>query len=390
MYRKNVFILGAGFSANAGAPVMRNFLDKARELRDDPRSNLSEEDRKTFGNVFQRLNELRVAQARMDVDLENIEHLFSLLDMDIEFGGITKSTLRQELIFLILRTLEKTIRPETLNAGWAALKMSEQGGPPIRQRSIWTNYVQLFCGLCSRRWIKGPFGVSKDSTCPDTIITMNYDCLVDDSLVRLGVQPAYAIKGSESPQEFKQLEHKVRLLKLHGSANWFICNSDICRDKVVVVGGTPGQRLEYFYGQHCPNCGQNAVQPLIVPPTWAKGGQSEILRSVWSEALRALREAGRIFIMGYSLPSSDEFFRYMLALALATNESVEKVIVVNRSDEARGTFEKLFHQQFRERRLIWKQATVEGYGHELGNELGQYAHGLDPDMISASGIQISQ
>jgi hypothetical protein len=114
MFRKNVFILGAGFSANAGAPVMWDFIARAKELRDDQRLNLPEEDRKTFGLVFQRLSELRVAQAKMAIDIENIEHLFSLLDMDIEFGGTTKLTLRRDLIFLILRTLEKTIRTENL------------------------------------------------------------------------------------------------------------------------------------------------------------------------------------------------------------------------------------------------------------------------------------
>jgi NAD-dependent SIR2 family protein deacetylase len=37
---RNVFILGAGFSAEAGAPVIRNFLDVSRELFDDPDSGL--------------------------------------------------------------------------------------------------------------------------------------------------------------------------------------------------------------------------------------------------------------------------------------------------------------------------------------------------------------
>ena len=90
MFRKNVYILGAGFSANAGAPVMRNFIEQSKLLRDDARLGLSAEDQKAFERVFKRLGELRVAQARMTIDLENIEHLFSLLDMDIDFGGKTR------------------------------------------------------------------------------------------------------------------------------------------------------------------------------------------------------------------------------------------------------------------------------------------------------------
>ena len=117
LFRKNVYILGAGFSANAGAPVMRDFIEHAKLLRDDPRLGLPSEDQKTFERVFKRLGELRVAQARMTIDLENIEHLFSLLDMDIDFGGKSAGTLRQDLIFLILRTLERTIQTENLSRG---------------------------------------------------------------------------------------------------------------------------------------------------------------------------------------------------------------------------------------------------------------------------------
>lgn len=63
LFRKNVYILGAGFSANAGAPVMKNFVEQAKLLRDDPRRGLPNEDQKTFERVFKRLGELRVAQA---------------------------------------------------------------------------------------------------------------------------------------------------------------------------------------------------------------------------------------------------------------------------------------------------------------------------------------
>src|SRR5258708_30419435 len=90
-------------------------------------------------------------------------------------------------------------------------------------------------------------------------------------------------------------------------------------------------------------------QPIIVPPTWAKGGQSEVLRPVWAKALEALREAGRIFIIGYSMPSTDQFFRYMLALALAANGKLDRVVVVNTSAEAQKTFQHLFHSEFRNR-----------------------------------------
>lgn len=159
----------------------------------------------------------------------------------------------------------------------------------------------------------------------------------------------------------------------------------------MIAGGTPTKRLEYFYAPHCPHCGQTAVEPVIVPPTWSKGGQSELLRPVWSEALKALREAGRIFIIGYSMPSTDEFFRYMLALALATNEGLDKVVVVNDSSDAQKTFESLFHSQFGARKLRPVDLKIEAYTTQtdgLGWELGQRQVGFNQSMIEDSGFRL--
>jgi len=43
-YEKNVFILGAGASVEAGIPVVNDFLARARQLLDNPQSRLDDED----------------------------------------------------------------------------------------------------------------------------------------------------------------------------------------------------------------------------------------------------------------------------------------------------------------------------------------------------------
>jgi hypothetical protein len=392
LFRKNVYILGAGFSANAGAPVMWNFIEQAKLLLDDVRLGLPSEDRKTFARVFKRLAEIRVAQARMAIDVENIEHLFSLLDMDIDFGGQSPGSLRQDLIFLILRTLERTIQTENLSRGGWGMPIQDMGDEKqTHMRGLIANYVELFSALASRRWIRGTHGIPHDGRCQDTIITMNYDCLVDDCLTKMGVRPGYGLQNPHLPTEFKYCGYEMSVLKLHGSANWFKCNSEQCVGRIVLAGGNATKRLEYFYGQYCPNCHRSGVEPVIVPPTWAKGGQSEVLRPVWSEALKALREAGRIFIIGYSMPSTDEFFRYMLALALAENEGLDKVLVVNDSAEAQKRFENLFHSQFGMRKLKPVPIKIEAYttsSNGLGWELGQRQVGFDQALIEDSGFRL--
>jgi len=385
VFRKNVFILGAGFSANAGAPVMWNFIERAKQLRDDQRLGLPSEDHKTFGRVFQRLAELRVAQAKMAIDIENIENLFSLVDMDIEFGGTAAKALRQDLIFFILRTLQQSIRAN-VEPSTSTLRMRKPSGE-IYQKNVQANYVELFSALASRRWIAGPLGVPENGDCQDAIITMNYDCLVDDCLLRLGVQPDYGLECTDPPLQFTRHPRRIALLKLHGSANWFKCNSEQCHGRISIDPGNPSARLEYFYGKRCSQCGRE-VEPVIVPPTWAKGGSSEVLRSVWAGALRALRDAGQIFIIGYSMLSTDEFFKYMLALSLATNEHLDRVFVVNPSKEAQDGFAKLFHSQFTARKLVQISQKIGDYVYPLGNELGQFNHGFDEAMVRASGVTI--
>ena len=372
---------------------MKNFVEQAKLLRDDPRRGLLDEDRKTFERVFRRLAELRVAQARMTIDIENIEHLFSLLDMDLEFGpkiaGPPGPSLRQDLIFLILRTLEKTIQTGNLPRGGYAFPMWMNGNSV--STGVAANYVEVFSALASRRWMTGKLGIPPDGKCQDTIITLNYDCLLDDCLAKIGVLPEYGLQNRQLPPEYSQCHCELSVLKLHGSANWFKCNSGNCSG-IVIAGGSPAKRLEYFYGQHCPHCRQGTVEPVIVPPTWAKGGQSDVLRPVWARALAALREAGRIFIIGYSMPSTDQFFRYMLALALASNEMLDKVIVVNTSADAQKTFEELFRSEFGLRKLKRvdlpiAEYAVRGGNDSLGFELGQFQEGLDKSAVEGSGFR---
>ena len=56
------------------------------------------------------------------------------------------------------------------------------------------------------------------------------------------------------------------------------------------------------------------VEPLIVPPTWNKTDYQGALRSVWARAAQELGEAREIFVVGYSLPETDKFFKYLFGL----------------------------------------------------------------------------
>src|SRR5712692_5125562 len=255
LYHKNVFILGAGFSADAGAPVMSDFLQRARHLLDDPGSGLGEPDREAFARIFEFLRELRAAESKITLDLENIEHLFGLAEMDLEFGGRDRGAFRRDLIFLILRTLERSIRADLPRSMSIVTKEGEQRW----SRGVAANYGELFAALASRRWLGGTHAIPHDGVCQDTIITMNYDCFLDDALIRLQVNPHYALPNVSYEDDYTRFPCRIALLKLHGSANWIRCASESCKGRIWVWKGGPATRLEYFYGRACPGCSQQSV-----------------------------------------------------------------------------------------------------------------------------------
>ncbi len=105
-FRKNVFIVGAGFSAEAGTPVVQNFFEKAMELWKDPASFLSADERPIFEQVFNYRQSLEGAESRVGIDLDNIEDLFGTVEMASQLGIGDAHTTRKNLVYVILRTLE--------------------------------------------------------------------------------------------------------------------------------------------------------------------------------------------------------------------------------------------------------------------------------------------
>ena len=94
----------------------------------------------------------------------------------------------------------------------------------------------------------------QNGLCQDTIITMNYDCFLDDALVRVGVAPDYGLPGATYPQEVTILPFRISLLKLHGSANWLRCTSESCSRRIWIWEGGLAAQLEYLYGRPCSAC----------------------------------------------------------------------------------------------------------------------------------------
>lgn len=170
----------------------------------------------------------------------------------------------------------------------------------------------------------------------DTIISFNYDCVMDHAL-RTGGDGKWSAKygyafpnanrvsgfpawnATNPPQAHNQ---SVNLLKLHGSINWFPFPDD---------NKKPLRLRERPYKQ----AGEKLYE--IVPPEYSKTvGSRPVFRALLSNAELALRRAEVIAFVGFSFTPTDLDVEALFRLALAGNgQRLRRIVVANRSDEHR-------------------------------------------------------
>jgi len=80
--------------------------------------------------------------------------------------------------------------------------------------------------------------------------------------------------------------------------------------------------------------------PYIVPPTWNKAIHPQMER-LWSKAAEVLSEAENVVVIGFSLPDSDKFFRYLFALGVMSPTKIRRVRVVDKDPNVAPRFQRL-------------------------------------------------
>lgn len=327
----NVYILGAGFSKEAGAPLVHDFLDRAREFFADPDSALDTQEREQFERVFKFKREVARAREKFRIDLDDIEQLFGLVEMSQRLGSESPAT-RDATVYLIAKTLQLALantsgRPQArfaLASGYAGQASSftkyvrkQATGGDVFETDIYTHFALLLSGRYDDQ-------KKLPSRC-NTVITFNYDLVLDDALARVGATPGYELAGAEFDEPDNGATPRVPLLKLHGSTNWAICGCKQIRVLGQKITGNP----ENFRSMRCSKCNQPGLRLLLVPPSWDKSEYSQVMQPVWTRAVEALKNATRICVIGYSMPEADAFFKFLLALGLAENDRLYKLIVVD-------------------------------------------------------------
>jgi hypothetical protein len=307
-----VVLLGAGCSRSAGAPLMNDFLDRARALFD-----LSEVEpwRTEFQSVFDAVGRLGAVHSKSQLDVVNLEAVFNAFEMALQlrkFPGMNDQEIEgliPAIKTVIVRTLEQTIQFPFRD---------DRATPPA-------DYAAFADTL---RWI----GKERKPRLSVAVMTFNYDIALDVALLSRGFQFTYGLDEAS-------LEVGMPLLKLHGSLNWFLQDSGqikaldvykLLSQRMTLPGDMPSTIPLPVSREH-PDLARTGPQalPFIVPPTMSKGEHHRQILPVWRRAAKELGQARHIFICGYSLPSTDEFFRVLYALGSQGPETLRNVVVLD-------------------------------------------------------------
>lgn len=215
------------------------------------------------------------------------------------------------------------------------------------------------------------------------IISFNYDYLMDKALKSkslvntLGYGVNFDWEFSSSGfQRVKENEpigwERCRLYKLHGSMDWWRCGE--CNSLVNIVNARDFTRIlesrlklrddKQFV---CLNCNTESFAPFLIPPLLMKNYVETEWRHIWKNAKRAVVEANKILIWGYSLPTTDFEAEYLFRDAMVSRENLgnsqlgELDLVIHDARNKMPRIEKIFRPK-----LAQSYNSIEEYFDQKG------------------------
>lgn len=332
---KTVYILGAGFSKSAEAPLQSEIIDEIFKLTDDNILALEIDNRhkaqtllntfKDFRGSFEKFleNELNLSKNRFkDTTLEDI---YSLIDKSIINNMSFRNIPRNELIQLRLQINALII---------ILMKCKLQSVESLHINKFSNNLVSI------RR-----NNINKD---PFTIISTNWDIILENSLLNYidsqeGILDyCFYLHRYDSGEKLRsglyyrgQGKYNLKILKLHGSMNWLQCQR--CQ-RVFVTFFQKIALDEFLSKPTCPLCEQQfSITPeknkgaylssVLVMPTFLKDLNIFQLKLTWQIAGIELQEANKIVFMGYSFPLADFDFRHLLGSSIRSDAEIDVVLI---------------------------------------------------------------
>ncbi len=357
----NVIILGAGFSFDAGIPMLSNFIERMWEysMREVAGvKKLSADQLKILSDALDIRREMDGYHGRVAFDDRNIEDVLSMLAFNLLGGGTSDRNKLKAFISAISQTIE------------LSCSVQHPGIPtgPFPRHVAVTEGSNIY-----RRFWKGIFSRYASKKDIPTIITFNYDLVLERALQQVLTNTYYnnsqplpfrSISLDYQYKHFPQQDYEIKyatydgskagtileyssaqdprsnahieLLKLHGSLNFPNKNSKHHTDLLSIT---------------------KAIEnPYILPPVSNKQSNGSG-NQAWKTALNRLREAKNVIFVGYSLPKTDMYMQFFLKAALGPNQELNKLFIFNpvlwsetdASEEMKVRYQSCFSEQLRPR-----------------------------------------
>lgn len=201
----------------------------------------------------------------------------------------------------------------------------------------------------------------------DSLISFNYDCVLDHALRMHGSDKWSARYGYAlpEPKRIEGSEHwdpptpatgaeTVHLLKLHGSLNW-----QLPPDRT-----SPIKLKQRLYMQ-------NGIPRFsVIPPVWNKAiAANPNFRALWQNAERAIRAARHVAIVGFSFAATDLPVQSLFRVALAKKRDLKTLVIANPSSADRRRVRGVFAKPLQHGTVVRTYPDIEAFVDALPDAL---------------------
>lgn len=341
-----VFILGAGFSANAGIAIQKDFM---KLLIQSQNYYPTEYDRALDEKIIFHIKKfMREVFFWNEGDaFPTLEEVFTSIDISASSG----------------HNLGSRYKPNKLRA--------------IRRLLIYKMFLILDNNYNAAENIYKLLKYADENNCMN-FISLNWDIVLEKELN--SVRPPYDIDYGFQKKKIEIISNdvellediesergsKVRIAKVHGSSNWVYC--DNCKQvfysydsklaknihagiyindiKLLDGRGKTSNEFKELIRENnekriCPIC-KNALGTHIATFSFKKSFRTYAFYNSWQLAEQLLNEATKWVFIGYSLPDADFEFKHMLKCAQVRYETKKEIVVVTNTANNHGKYKALF------------------------------------------------
>lgn len=343
-----VYILGAGFSQPLGLPVMSNFLEKSKDMYFAHRDIYPH-----FLTVFDTIRSMSFAKNYYYSDLSNIEEVLSILDMN---NHVTKRKQEREAFIKYIVDVIKFYTPPITDERPMPSRWQDHIFGNNELWNLYGGFIGSIFNLIFDEYVevehenkhkKVKCEIGSELPRFYSIVTLNYDLIFENlcDYVNRNYFPEGKVEFFRSTS-FDNAKRSSVLAKLHGSAD----------------------------------------SGIIVPPTWNKGFSQEEIELAWQVAYNVLSNANQIRIIGYSLPETDSYIRYLLKASVINSQHLRKIdiICLDPSKQIKKRYKNFIHSN------SWKfiSGDVKDYLEMIIKRCRQvYDYGPDKRKVSYYAIE---